>query len=356
MNTVIHYPFGALTLESKIRAKRIFKTDIKTGLCSRNILDLCRGMEVLKSIPYIERIEHSAHCHYSTCFCMLIEKAAGIECSNDLNMVRTVLLEKERIFSHVTYLHRMFALADNYVLKNMAEYLINRCLDELEEITGSRTYSTSNTIGGLNYNFSVGNYMYSALTNNEIKSVLAKIKTLTNDSTAIRSQYGDLCRIKSVDKKFTGPFSWALPNGFDLRITDTYLSYDRQEVSEALSKKQIYDPSFSYGRIMNIIEDSICSCNIIDGIFSAEKKEIRAKNNSDINVPGGKYAQSIESPRGKMEIEVELDDNGTVKEIKISSPSEKNMIMALEAMKHSPADDIQKAFESLYISAMEIDR
>ncbi len=355
MKTTIHYPFGMLNIKATVRAKLVFKAELETGFCSRNIINLCKGMDAIKAIPYIERIEQSSHSHYGLCFCMLLEQAQKMEDNETLDKVRTLLLEKERIYSHLMYLHRMFELAGCVVVKNMAESAINTCLDELEEITGSRTYSVSHSPNNLNYIFSVGNIIYSELINKDIKEALNKMKELIQHSFSIKSQYENLCKIETSVDKITGPFSWSHTNGFDLRINEPYLCYGDKEISAILSKNQILDSSFAYGRIMCLIEDANCSCNIIEELLGTIKDSPRTKSNQSLNLNEGKYSQSIEGPRGKIDMEVEIEKDNKIKSLKISSPSEKNTKMATEALKHSPADELQQSFESLYISVMEID-
>ena len=344
-----------LNINTDVRAKLVFKAELETGFCSRNIIDLCNGMNAIKAIPYIERIEQSSHSHYGLCFCMLLEQAQKTESNETLTKIRTLLLEKERIYSHFVYLHRMFKLANCIVVKNMAESLINTCIDELEEITGSRTYSVSHAPNSLNYTFSIGNVIYSESVNKDIKKTLDKIKDLVQHSISIKSQYKKLCKIENSVNNITGPFSWSHPKGFDLRISSPYLCYGNDKISAILSEKQIVDSSFAYGRIMSLIEDATCSCNIINELLEMIKTSPKIKNNQIININEGKYSQSIEGPLGKIDMNVEIDKNNKIKDLKILSPSEKNKKMVTESLKHSPADQLQQSFESLYISIMETD-
>ncbi len=355
MKTTIHYPCGMVDIEADVRAKLIFRANLKTGKCEREILKTCKGMDAIKAIPYIERIDQYSHNHYSVCYCALIEKALSLETNTTLERLRTITLEKERIYSHLNFLQRMFELAEDKVLNNMAESVINLMLDDMEEITGSRTYSVFNRPQGLNYNFTIGNYSYSKKTNEELVKILDEIKRVIHKSISLRSQYGKLCQIKDNKDPITGPFSWSKINGFDLRITNPYLAYGDEEIAKILHKKQTADSSDAYGRIISILEDALTSSKIIDKILESNKQELKTNDQKEQLVPKGKYNNSIEGPRGKIEFNVEIGENNELKDINIKSPSIYNKQMVASALIHCPYEDIQKAFESLYVSIMEID-
>ena len=109
MKVFINYPFGNTELEMHQRSKKLFSVSMENGFNSRRIIETALQIkEPLKMIPYIERIEQSSHNHYAVCFCMLIEKIASIKVDPTVQIIRTILLELERIYSHSIYLSRMF--------------------------------------------------------------------------------------------------------------------------------------------------------------------------------------------------------------------------------------------------------
>lgn len=358
MKTTINYPFGMVEINSRIRSKRVFSSEIKTGFCSRGILGLCRGTDAVKVIPFIERIEQSAHIHYAVCFCMAIEEAAELQTSSYISNIRTILLEKERIYSHFVYLNRMFKLADNHVLTNITEIAINKMIDELEETSGHRTYSTLNRPGGLNQPFSIGNLNYSLTANDELEQHIIQIKELIEKSRTIHSMYYEVAEIKSERHGSTGPFSWHTKHGFDLRMTKPYLAYSYSEIKEILATKNIIRAIDAYDRINAIIEDILCSCKMISFLLKDAIRSAPFQTNGpdQLNIRKGEYSREIETPRGLLEMTIDIDDSNTIKAIKIKTPSETNRKMALGSMEHTAEEQVQGAFESLYISAMEIDK
>ena len=109
MKVFINYPYGNTELDVRIRNKKLFSVKMEEGFNSRKILETCLShQEPLKFIPYLERIEQSSHNHYAVCFCSIIEKASEIKVDYLVQVIRTIFLELERIYSHTLYLNRLF--------------------------------------------------------------------------------------------------------------------------------------------------------------------------------------------------------------------------------------------------------
>ncbi len=361
MNCIINTPSGSINIKNTIRSKKVLKAELETGTCSRNILKLCKGMEPTAAIPYIERIEHSSHIHHSICFCLIIESAISFTTTALLSDIRTILLEKERIYSHFLYLNKMCNLCDDKILTNITELALNKTIDELEEISGHRTYSTLNSPKNINHNFSIGKLIYSDSCNSELIEITKHISSLINKSKTLKSVYKNIGLIKSHTKDFTGPFSWYLDNGYDSRFTNPYLSYNDPEVLLELSKKNIIVANDVYMRIIAIIEDIKCSTQIIKILLNKIKRNNASTvenlvEDTTIKAPKGFYQSQIESPRGKLDISIEINDRSNIEKIIIDSPSEKNIKATTECLKHTEEHLIEHVFQSMYLSPMEIDK
>ncbi|HOW16457.1 MAG TPA: hypothetical protein PK443_01965 [bacterium] len=361
MKSTINTPSGSINIKSTIRAKKVLKAELETGQCSRNILKLCKGMDPTAAIPYIERIEHSSHIHHSICFCSIIEASISFNATNTLSDIRTVLLEKERIYSHFLYLNKMCCLSGDKILTNITELAINKIIDELEEISGHRTYSTLNSPKNINHNFSIGKLMYSDSCNSELLELTKHIGSLINKNKSLRYIYSNKGLLDPKTTELTGPFSWHLDNGYDSRLTNPYLSYNDPDVVCELSKKNIIVANDVYMRIIAIIEDIKCSTKIIKILLNKIKDNGTSKmacprEEAITKIPKGLYQSQIESPRGKLDISLEINDNSNIEKITVNTPSEKNIKATSECLKHTPEHLIEHVFQSMYISPMEIDK
>jgi NADH-quinone oxidoreductase subunit D len=360
MNFFINYPFGNTELSALQRNKRLFDVKMEDGFNSRKIIETClHYKEPLKLIPYIERIEQSSHNHYAVCFCTLIEKAAGISVDNNVQVVRTILLELERIYSHTLYLNRMFSYTDNKVLINHTITIKDMLLDCFEEICGHRMFGTGHVFGDINFNISSGNIkMIKQAANNSV-AILNKIRKLVRNNPSLESLFKYTAVITQNDiikHKVTGPFSWFKGLNSDMRKENPYLSYGEAEVQTILEPKDL-EGNCVLSRIWRIMDDIDRSIKIIN--FLIEKHDPVYHRKEKLEQPQlnkGKYTNTIESPRGIIQMSIEVDKAGAIEAMNITSPSDTNRKMINNSLSGTLIDNVRPAFESLYLSMMEIDK
>jgi len=360
MELFINYPSGNTSLNITKRGKKIFSVKVEDGYNKRNIIEICRQKGPLKSIPFIERLDPYNSMHYATCFCLMVEKAAGVSCDQNLQFIRTVFLEMERIFSHVVYLDRMFRASDNSVFYNITSSVKEMIIDLKEEITGHRLYSSAQAFGCLNFNFSQGNLKQIGKSNNDIKIKLNEMEDLLNNNEAIESVYSGVAIIKDVDScpGFSGPFSWMNGKGNDARLGDPYLAYSDNNILDIIKNKYTSDYNCAFSRIKAIIQDIKASIDVITHITGKDELTYQISNRftDDIKAPHGTHGQNIETPRGFLQMQMDIDKNGNIEALDIISPSDKNQKIVNSALRGGLQDHVCMAWESLYISMMEIDK
>ena len=144
-----------------------------------------RGIEKLgdtvltyNEIPYVaERICGICGFIHSTCYCQAVEKAAGIEVPRRARYIRTIMLELERIHSHLLWLgiagHILgfdTVLMQTWRMREPVMWLA-------EEISGNRKTYGMNTIGGLRRD----------LPESVIPKILAVLDEVERESIAVRN-------------------------------------------------------------------------------------------------------------------------------------------------------------------------
>lgn len=362
MKALINNSFGMAELDINQKGKRISSINTGFGFSSREIIKTAlETKDPIKMIPYIERIEQSSHNHYSTCFCMLLEKLCNIEPEEAVKAIRTLILEFERIYSHSIYLNRMFSYTDNNILINDTLSIHDKILDCFEEIIGHRMYGTCSVLGDVNFNISSGNIKLIKEISEELALLLNKIKVFSKNNHSLLSMFKEQALISETmikENNLSGPFSWFYDESLDLRKKETYLSYGRTEIQEILDNNSNTENCI-YGRIMRIIDDSENSIRIIrvlsrdgDNIIYNRKQPLRYL----AEISKGKHSQTIESPRGSIKITVETNKAGSFEKMDIISPSDVNSAIIERAIKGNIIDCTAQAFDSLYLSSMEIDK
>lgn len=362
MKTLINNSFGIAELDISQNGKRISSVLAEFGFSSRDIIKTALATkDPIKMIPYIERIEQSSHNHYSTCFCMLLEKLCNIEIEETVKTIRTLILELERVYSHSIYLNKMFSYTDNNILINHTTTIHDKILDCFEEVIGHRMYGTCSVLGDINFNISSGNIKLIKEISDELALLLNKIKSFFKNNYSLLSMFKEQVLISErmiKEHNLSGPFSWFYDETLDLRKKEPYLSYGKTEIQNILDKNDNLENCI-YGRIMRIIEDSENSIKIIKVIVSngyniIYNRKIPLKYLAV--TPKGKYSQMIESPRGSIKITVDINKAGLFENIEITSPSDVNRSIIDRAIKGTTIDYTAQAFDSLYLSSMEIDK
>ena len=361
MKVFINYPFGNTELDMHQRSKKLFSVSMENGFSSRRIIETAIQIkDPLKMIPYIERIEQSSHNHYAVCFCTSIENISGIKVDPTVQIIRTILLELERVYSHSIYLNRMFYYTENPILVNHTTAIKDSLLDCFEEITGHRMFGTGHVFGDINFNLSSGNIKLIEKIIDDAIATLNKIKKLANKNPSLDSLFRHNVVVGEKDivqSRITGPFSWLNGLNQDLREKEPYLAYDDPQIQTILGNKGTISGNCIYSRILRIILDADNSMRIIK--FLIDKHDLVYHRKEGLQHPSltrGEYTQRIESPRGLLEMQICVNKAGDIDTIKIISPSDINKTILNSTLKGILVDYTKPAFESLYLSMMEIDK
>jgi Ni,Fe-hydrogenase III large subunit/Ni,Fe-hydrogenase III component G len=264
-----------------------------------------RGVEKLgdsvmtyNEIPYLaERICGICGFIHSTCYCQAVERAAGIEVPRRARYIRTMMLELERIHSHLLWLGIAgHILGFDTVL--MQTWRIREPVMWLAEaITGNRKSYGMNTIGGVRRDVT-------EVTKARILEVLGPVE---KESLAVRDAVvGDTTlhmRTKNVgilenawarQVCVVGPPARGSGVRIDARIDHPYAAYD-----EVVPRLCAHDEGDIWARVLVRIEELLDSIRLVreaaaglpDGPIVAEITE---------EIPSGRIGVStVEAPRGE---------------------------------------------------------
>ncbi len=265
-----------------------------------------RGVEKLgcsvltyNQIPFMaERICGICGFVHSTSYCQAVERAAGIEVPERAEYIRTIMLEVERVQSHLLWLGIAGHIIgfDTVLMQTwrMREPLMWLC----ERMTGNRKTYGMNLIGGVRRDIT-------ADVHGDITDVLAKIEkewralcdAIPGDPTLMArlKGTGELPEEKARELAVVGPTARGSGVAIDVRVDHPYAAYDRLEV-----KKCVYDSCDNVARVLVRLDETLDAISIIrqalvdmpDGPIMAEIGE---------EIPAGLEAMSaVEAPRGEV--------------------------------------------------------
>jgi Ni,Fe-hydrogenase III large subunit len=336
---LITFHDGVINLNYNIRNGKIYNINYELGLSKRNIIK--NFTKTPNLMPFIERISPYSSWHYCICYADFLEDTIRI--NKNLKNVRTLLLEIERVSSHINYLNAIFKEIKNIYLYNSSLIIKEKILSLREGITGHRIFGTYNLINSLNYDFNLGcidlvKDFYS-ITKVNSNSIIKNIKKHKNSLSKLE-------KLGIVKNYETGPF---IEESNDLRIKKPYLAYKEPKIQSIL-KNRIASKDFdAKERVLIIINEIFISLEIIkillkehDLIFNKSKKTYDGTISSDA---------SIETPRGLLSIS-KINE----KEIRIITPSERNIHVLKEALSKANKEDDKLIIKTLYLSTLEYDK
>jgi len=265
-----------------------------------------RGIEKLgdskltyNQIPFIaERICGICGFIHSTCYCEAVEEAAEIEVPLRAKYIRTIMLELERIHSHLLWLGIAgHIIGFETVLMQtwrMREPLMWLC----EAITGNRKTYGMNLVGGVRRDIpkELLPKIIDVLTTLE-KEWRTLLKAIQGDTT-LMMRLKNVGRLSNEDAKkicVTGPTARGSGVAIDSRFDHPYAAYAALGFKEVVS----YPEGDTLARTLVRLEETLISIDIIKrALQEMPESPIMAEITQEIQ-PGKEAVCVVEAPRGE---------------------------------------------------------
>jgi formate hydrogenlyase subunit 5 len=273
--------------------------------CDTRLFYNHRGIEKLgdsvltyNEIPFLaERICGICGFIHSTCYCQAVEKAAGIEAPRRARYIRTIMLELERIHSHLLWLGIAGHIIgfDTVLMQTwrIREPVMWLC----EQISGNRKTYGMNTIGGLRRDFPDAIKLTLLETLAEVgKESTAVHDAIVGDTTlhARTKGVGELTNQWAKKICVVGPPARASGEAIDARIDHPYAAYD-----ELPPRIATQDAGDTWARVLVRVAELLESIRLVrEGITALPEGPICAEIKDEI--PPEKIGVSVvEAPRGE---------------------------------------------------------
>lgn len=278
----------------------IFNLEIRLFYKHRGIEKLAEGKRPSACVPIAEAISGDETVANSVAFCTAVEKLAGIEIPPRANCLRAILLELERIYSHMGDLSGM--ITDIGFPKMTTPFLILRenIFRQNELLTGSRFMRGAVDIGGLKKEISdealLKLYLYSKTFVPEFDSAIAAVRASSSLIDRF-STTGVLKKKLIAPLNLTGPIARAAGASYDVRLDHPYGIYKDvppertiKTAGDVLSRfevkaKEVLNSAF-------LIQKLIAS--IPEGAVAAEAAGFAVSN-----IPDGYALSMVEAARGQ---------------------------------------------------------
>jgi len=263
----------------------------------RGIEKLAEGKLKYNQIPFIaERICGICGFTHSSCYCQAVETASGIEVPERAQYVRTIMLELERIHSHLLWLGVACHLLGFDTGFMHCWRIRERVMDLCEIITGNRKTYGLNLVGGVRRDI-----------NEKAKAKIIKFaenmcKELRELMDVLLSMGEIISRTKEIGvlgKKdarklcVVGPVARASGIKIDSRVDHPYFAY-----KELSFNVPVYSEGDVLARLMVRVDEIYASAEIIEhALDKLPKGDLMAE---EIDIPANvRDVAATEAPRGE---------------------------------------------------------
>jgi Ni,Fe-hydrogenase III large subunit/Ni,Fe-hydrogenase III component G len=329
-----------------VEGETIVGCDTRLFYNHRGIEKLGDSVLTYSQIPFLaERICGICGFIHSTCYCQAVEKAAGIQVPRRARYIRTIMLELERIHSHLLWLGIAGHIIGFETVLMQAWRIREPVMWLCETISGNRKTYGMNTIGGLRRDLpdEVRPELLNTLATVE-REVIAVRDAIIGDSVlrARTEGVGVLTSESARSVCVVGPPARASGVAIDARIDHPYAAYD--EVPPRIVVQEAGD---TWARVVVRVGELVESIRLVREALSAlPKGPICAEITEEI--PPGKVGVSVvEAPRGEAIHFVMTGGDNRPYRWRVRAPTYANLQALPAAVMHGTIADVPITLGSL---------
>jgi len=295
---------GAMRLRTSVKGEIVTKVDPVCGYIHRGIEKMNESLTYPQTLALTDRLDYLSANQSRHALCMCIEKAMGLQVTERIEYIRTIIDELQRIDSHLLFFASMILDMGAYTPFFYGFRDREMVLDIFEKTTGGRLIQNYNRIGGVQAD------IYPEF-QKDVKAFITHMRGIIHEYhevvtgniifTTRTKGIGLLSREQVIDYGCTGGTGRASGWSNDVRKHHPYSAYDKVDFKEI-----IYTEGDSYARYMVRMDEIMESMNIIEQLIdNIPEGEFYVKSKPIIKVPEGVYSASVEASRGEFAVMLE---------------------------------------------------
>ena len=345
MPTISVTPFGPqhpsllepIHLKLKLEEEKVVGADIVIGYNHRG-LERALEIDYKRNVFLSERVCGICSFHHSTVYVQAIESIMGLEVPKRVRLIRTVMLELQRMTSHLLTLGHISEVMgfENLFMQTWREREDVMAL--IDRLAGNRVHYSMNAIGGLRKDLDYDNTkdIENILTSlvpklKEIRSVFARDSTFRKRTIGV----GVLTKANAQRYGAVGPTARASDVPYDVRLS-SYAAYG----IEGVKFRPIHrDEGDCHARTMVRADELTQSVDLIMQCIDLLRDEpilIPAKGN-----PTGEAFSRVEAPRGELFYYVKAKGEAArLDRVKIRTPTFVNVQCLAEMIPNCQLADV----------------
>lgn len=334
---------GVLRLVLKLDGEVVREVEPVIGYLHRGFEKLAEGMRYPQFTIVCNRADYVASSHYEAAYVRAVEELAGITPTPRAQFIRTIVLELDRIQSHMVWLgtYGLDLGALNAFWYTFREREL--VLGLLQELTGARMHYNYFRFGGVKLDLTPDFIEKARAICDEVERKADEYEDFLADSDTFllrTKNVGVMSRAMAVDWGVTGPNARASGLDFDLRRDEPYFAYGELDV-----EVPVRTAGDCYARFQVRLDEMRASIKLIrqalrqlpDGPVLPKGLE---KGYQFLVHPEGEHYAQVEGPRGHIGAYVVGDGTTFPYRVKLRSPCFQNLSVMPELFRDQIIPDV----------------
>ncbi|MCK9174584.1 MAG: NADH-quinone oxidoreductase subunit D [Desulforhopalus sp.] len=347
---------GVLRVKMEMNGEYIVHAETVVGYIHR----MHEKMGEVKPYPQflmnLSRLDYLGAMGYSHCHALCVEKAAGIEVPKRAEYIRVLMVELNRVSSHLVWLGAFIMDLGGFTPLLYTFQAREHILDMMERITGARLTYCYIRFGGVSRDID-DQFIQSARDFMPyMRKELIKYHKLITGNIIFKKRMVGMGHISpEMCRKYGASSGVARGAGinFDVRRNEPYSVYPELEF-----EVPVYDGCDNMSRYMVRMEEIEQSLRIVEHALDQlpDGPVMPKKAPKIIKPPAGDYYQATETARGTFGVRLVSDGSQTPYRMKLRSPTYSNMHLFDEACRGLMIMDAMAMMGTLDLVIPEIDR
>ena len=345
---------GVLRLILELEGEKILTCEPDVGYLHRGLEKMAEKLSYIQYLPLVDRIDYLAGFFYSELLCRTVEKALNLELSDKVRAIRVMMLELNRIASHLlwvgAFLMDLGATSPFFYAFRERELI----LKYFEKITGQRMMNNYFVFGGVRRDIfdledveiilkeieqKIPDYE-NLITKNPIFIQRTKNKGILKEEIAINGGItGVNLRASGIDLDFRKKDGLYCGFYFESVVLDSKDSWARYKA-----------------RILEIIESSNIVRQALEYLKKGQDLNQTLINPINLKLPEGEYYSEIEAPRGLASLYINSTAEKTPYRLKWRTPSFYSVNLLRKLLVGTYLNDAIAIAGSLDIILPEVDK
>jgi Ni,Fe-hydrogenase III large subunit/Ni,Fe-hydrogenase III component G len=328
----------------KVEGEIVKDVQPRIGYVHRGIEKAAEKRTYLQDVYLVERICGICNSCHASSFVETVEKILGTQVPPRSKYLRTIILELNRIHSHLLLLGHA-GLEIGY--ETLFQYIWRDrepIMDLTELLTGNRVIASSITVGGVRRDIKENHILKIKIQLPILRKKIDFYKNLFDNEPSLKIRtmnVGVLSREDAIKLSVVGPVARASGVSMDVRKDEPYEAYG--EIPFKLITQSKGD---SYARLMVRLDEITESINIIDyALDNMPQGPYRIK--VPRVVPEGEAINRVEAPRGELFYYVKSNGTGYPERVKVRTPTFANIPAFLKTAIGGSIADVPANFVSL---------